>query len=102
MIVNNGRDTVTMESVTIDSLNLKTVNLIKIDAEGFENEVFIGAKGTISQFRPKLIIESHTRKNKEFLLNELTKLGYKVRHESAITHSEEPGFDDVQVLFLSV
>lgn len=41
----------------IQENNLKKVDLIKIDVDGFEPNILMGAKNTLSKFKPKLIIE---------------------------------------------
>ena len=38
-------------------LNLPTIDIIKIDVEGFENEVLAGLAETITKFRPYIIME---------------------------------------------
>ena len=43
---------------TIDSFNFSNVGLIKIDVEGAEKEVLMGARNTIIDNRPNLIIEN--------------------------------------------
>jgi FkbM family methyltransferase len=45
--------------VRIDSLNLPRVDMIKIDVEGMEKEVLIGARTTIERCRPLMLIEYH-------------------------------------------
>jgi len=42
---------------TIDSFGFRNVSLIKIDVEGFEDYVIVGAKETIQRYRPILIVE---------------------------------------------
>ncbi len=53
-------------------LSIKKIDLIKIDTEGYELEVLIGAKKTIEKFKPKYIqIEynwHHLFKNVNLLL----------------------------------
>jgi FkbM family methyltransferase len=39
--------------------DLKRIDLIKIDVEGFEREVLLGGRATLMRYRPKLIIEWH-------------------------------------------
>ena len=39
--------------------DLKQIDLIKIDVEGFEREVLLGGRATLMRYRPKLIIEWH-------------------------------------------
>ena len=43
--------------VTIDQLKLKRLDFIKIDIEGMEIEALNGAKKSIEQFKPQLLIE---------------------------------------------
>ncbi|BAZ45511.1 hypothetical protein NIES4102_25350 [Chondrocystis sp. NIES-4102] len=47
---------ITIEINTLDSYHLQP-DFIKIDVEGFEYQVLLGAKQTISNFRPILLIE---------------------------------------------
>jgi len=44
----------------LDSFHLDNVGLIKIDTEGYEVPVLLGAKETILRNKPRLIIEVHT------------------------------------------
>jgi FkbM family methyltransferase len=39
--------------------DLKQIDLIKIDVEGFERKVLLGGRATLMHYRPKLIIEWH-------------------------------------------
>ena len=71
-------------TVTIDSLNLDRCALIKIDAEGFEARVLIGAKKTLSRCRPVLVIEINEGAlqrqgwSGERLTELITNLGYRI------------------------
>jgi FkbM family methyltransferase len=56
-----GQGTVPM--ITLDSLNLACVDYIKIDCEGFENNILLGAKETICQHRPIVVIEDKKHKD---------------------------------------
>ena len=44
---------------TLDSLRLENVGLIKIDTEGYEFPILLGAENTILSYKPRLIIEIH-------------------------------------------
>lgn len=56
----------------LDEFGLRP-SFIKIDVQGFEYEVLLGAQHTIEQARPVLLIESPGRKEKDFLSG----LGYR-------------------------
>lgn len=59
-------------------LNLDRVDLIKIDVEGLESEVLLGAKKTLKKYHPKIIFES----GKDSISNVLGILGkfkYRVK-----------------------
>lgn len=43
----------------VEELNLSRIDFIKIDVEGFENEVFAGLARTIAAFRPIVAFEHH-------------------------------------------
>jgi FkbM family methyltransferase len=43
--------------ITLDSLNLPQVDYIKIDCEGFENNIILGAQQTILKYRPIMVVE---------------------------------------------
>jgi FkbM family methyltransferase len=66
---------------TLDSFKLDNVDFIKIDVDGFEDKVLIGAKQTITKFEPVINIEM--KKMKRSLIvhncsNFLKKRGYKM------------------------
>ena len=44
---------------TIDSFNFEHVDYIKIDVEGFEKKVLLGAKNTIEKWNPLIVIEQN-------------------------------------------
>ena len=68
--------TIDVEVRTLDSFNFQNVGLIKIDVEGYEEEVLRGAVETIARCKPILYIEDD-RINKSARLHEfLTELGY--------------------------
>jgi FkbM family methyltransferase len=77
--------------VTLDSLNL-VPDLIKIDVQGFDYNVLLGAADTIAQHRPVIIIESETKKSRNTIGEFLTVRGYsvaaKIRHDQIWVYSE--------------
>ena len=68
--------------VRLDDLGLGASRLIKIDVEGLELEVLLGASGLIAQHRPVLYLESDRPGKTAPLLALLKSLGYRVfKHE---------------------
>jgi FkbM family methyltransferase len=47
--------------ITVDSLGLRDLQHVKVDAEGFEQEVLEGARGTLARCRPVLSLEVEER-----------------------------------------
>lgn len=43
----------------LDNIKLKNVGVIKVDTEGFEVPVLLGAKNIIELYRPRLVVEIH-------------------------------------------
>lgn len=68
--------------ITIDSLHLDSCNYMKIDVEGDELAVLLGAKETIAKYKPVMCIEcnEHTLVRKgmsgQTLIDHIHKLGY--------------------------
>jgi FkbM family methyltransferase len=78
-------DTVVVPLVSVDHVVEKHGFIpthLKVDVEGFEEEVLIGARQTLSQHRPLLFLELHGHlirprgKRPEAVLEELQRLGY--------------------------
>ena len=68
---------------TLDSFKLDTVDFIKIDVDGFEDKVLVGAKQTITKFNPVINIEMKRMKRPLVVhncSNFLKKRGYKMVH----------------------
>ncbi len=68
---------VQVDDITIDSLALKRLDLLKIDVEGMEAEVLEGARRTIRQSLPVVIIE-HFKSETNALVEFLQHYGYHV------------------------
>jgi FkbM family methyltransferase len=67
---------VNVEVRTLDSYNFENVSLIKIDVEGFEEEVLRGAIETIRRCKPILYLEADRDEQLASLANFLTSIGY--------------------------
>lgn len=58
----------TADMITLDSLALPRVDIIKMDIEGSEFDALVGARETIGQFKPKLLISAYHRYMDAFLI----------------------------------
>ena len=65
--------------VTLDSLNLKGVNVMKVDVEGDELNVLLGAKNLINEQKPHIFVEAWDSVKLKPIQDFLFKLGYKQR-----------------------
>lgn len=63
--------------ITVDSLKLVRCNLLKIDVEGMERKVLLGARETIRRTRPLMFVENNTPENSEALIILLMEMDYK-------------------------
>lgn len=68
----------TVPLITVDSLNLPRCDLMKVDTEGFEDRVILGAARTLQAHRPALYIEVHDRDKLQRLHGILKRLGYSL------------------------
>lgn len=85
----------------LDSLPLPKVGVIKIDTEGYEIPILLGAQETIQKFKPTLIIEVHKGTGKaaqtftdelKNVLQLLKKLGYtwSIHYRTSGLHDKQP------------
>jgi FkbM family methyltransferase len=76
-----------IEMYALDQIALKRIDLLKVDCEGYEENVLRGAAGTITQWKPTIIVEQKHKFAERFGLNSqggvefLKTLGYKVVEE---------------------
>jgi FkbM family methyltransferase len=68
--------------------NLTPPHLIKIDVEGAEADVIEGACRTLSEFRPKILLEAHSEALAALCRQKLEELGYQLRElqEHPVSH----------------
>jgi FkbM family methyltransferase len=68
--------------IALDSIAMDHVDLLKIDVEGMETDVLVGARKTIMRSRPLIYVENDRPKNKQRVVDTLFAYGYRVwRHE---------------------
>lgn len=66
----------TVEIHTLDSFNLRDVTLMKIDCEGYDKRILLGALKTIKDNKPHIFVEAHTDEDKKEINKILNPLGY--------------------------
>lgn len=64
--------------VTVDSLALDRCRLIKVDVEGYEEQVLRGAAGTLERLRPVLYVENDREERSAALVRYVAGLGYEM------------------------
>lgn len=84
---------ITVPLITIDSLNLSDVGFIKIDVEGFEYEVLVGAAETIKRCKPVLYIEDDRVNKRERLRKQIYAMGYSIAEHKPTLYREENWFN---------
>jgi FkbM family methyltransferase len=74
---------ITVEMRTLDSFTLPAVDLVKIDVESYELEVLQGARRTLEEHHPALMVEMHDwagAKKEAALFGLLNELGYRFEY----------------------
>ncbi len=89
-----------VKTLALDSLNLKRLDVFKIDTEGYEIPVLNGAMRTITEFKPKIIVEVHGKRNKKDVLDLLESLHYRIIYHNRAEST--PYFDTMQTFVLTV
>ncbi|MGC8725305.1 MAG: FkbM family methyltransferase [Thermoplasmata archaeon] len=89
-----------IETKKLDDFSFPALNLLKIDTEGFELDVLQGAMSTINKFKPKIILEVHSKKLKKDCINVLKSLGYNKIIYGRKEKNDK--MDLVQNLFMSI
>ncbi|HSV30049.1 MAG TPA: FkbM family methyltransferase, partial [Candidatus Omnitrophota bacterium] len=67
-----------VEVATIDSMNLPACRMMKVDVEGMEQQVLLGAAETIRRCKPILYLENDRRQNSPELIRLITGMGYRM------------------------
>lgn len=77
---NEIREEDTIKIATLDSFSIPKCDLIKIDIQGYEYNMFVGAQNTISKFKPIIFLENNLADGETSLnsKNYLLELGYEL------------------------
>jgi FkbM family methyltransferase len=84
-VASNGTGDVRVPLVRVDGAVSGRVDFMKIDVEGYEGEVLLGARETIERYHPRLFVEIHPQ---------LLSPGHSVR---SIIDMLVPHYDDMEV-----
>ncbi len=79
----NASDGIEVPVRTLDSFNLQRVDLLKVDVEGYELEVFRGAIETLKRCHPAIVVEMHHwigAEKEAAIFNILSSLNYKFKY----------------------
>lgn len=72
----------------MDSFQIQKVDLIKIDVEGFEYDVLLGASNTIMKHRPIMFIEVNDDNLRTYNSSALCLIQFLKKYYTKITHAE--------------
>ena len=75
-------------------------DILKIDVEGFEHDVLLGANLLIMRFHPRIIIETHSSILREQCTETLQNLGYTLKHAGRTVKGKD-WMDEVTNLFFA-
>lgn len=78
---------------TLDSYNFDNVGFIKIDVEGFEEQVLLGGKETINKYKPTLYIEDDRIHNRKALRDLIKQMGYTIQEHQPALYRENNFFN---------
>jgi len=90
--------TVPVRSISVDSLGLTRLDLMKVDVEGMEMEVLEGARQSIGQFHPILVVE-HVKSDRAALNGYFESFGYShfVNGLDAVAiHPSDPTLEEMR------
>jgi FkbM family methyltransferase len=88
-----------VEVQTLDTYCLDNISLIKIDVEGFEEEVLLGALDTIERNKPIIYLEADREQNLPKLRSLLDKIGYTYSEHKPPLFSKDNYFHNPKLIW---
>jgi hypothetical protein len=88
--------------MTLDRYALPALRLLKIDVEGMEREVLLGARQTIVKHRPILYVENDRKDNSPALIRLIEELGYRAYWHSPRLFNAQNFFGHAENVFSNV
>lgn len=68
-----------LDTLVLEELDIKHLRLVKVDVEGNEGKVMLGAQQIIRCFRPYWVIDLHTPEQDVLVAQWLTNYGYQIK-----------------------
>ncbi len=87
--------------IKIDGINFSRLDFIKIDVEGMERDVLLGAEDNIRKFKPHLYVENDRADKSEGLISFLHSLGYVVYDHQAPLFNPNNYYDNRENVFVT-
>ncbi len=100
--IEDGEDGEKIKIVSIDSLDLPACHLIKIDVEGMESKVLLGAKKTLEKFKPMLFMENNREEQSDELFQITEESGYRAWWHFTPYYNPKNYFDNSENIFPDV
>lgn len=94
-----GSGTLEVSVQTLDSFAFENVSLIKIDVEGYEEEVLRGAVETIARCKPTIYLEADRYEKLTSLANFLASIGYRYEQHNPPLFSKENYFNNPKLIW---
>lgn len=91
-----------VEVKTIDGLNLSKCNFIKIDTEGMELDVLMGAVNTINKLQPILYVENDRKDKSADLIRYIDFLGYDMYWHKPPLYNPKNFFNNPENVFKDI
>jgi hypothetical protein len=91
-----------MKTEMLDNDSFDGIDLLKVDVEGFELDVLKEAETTICRFKPRIIIETHSKGLRMKCHEFLSSNRYKLKVEGRTVTSKAKGMDKITNLFYSL
>ena len=98
-VFTGAKNTIMVQCYSIDGLlkqGYAKPDIIKIDAEGAEYDVLLGASDTLQQYKPYILLATHDYHLpgvKDKCVDLLQQMGYQLKHTGAY-NKQLPGLDD--------
>jgi len=95
--VGSGEDRV--DAIPIDDLGLEACALVKVDVEGMEPRVLLGARETIARAKPALFVECNTQRGARDVMRAVRLIGYRAYWHIAPYFREQNHFENGENVF---